>query len=189
MASSLPEPWLLVEGMVKAGGGQGDVLCVQHPGDVARYALKRLLNPKRCGRFVGEVDTMRKLRATYRTPSGAGCSSASCRSTPTSPAMPVLQASGRATPAAATPAQRTAAGPADRKGRIPHRVYKSKRSDRGGLVLSVPQARRSCLETTLRSKCSRLCRTRVRLRIQALECPFPAKREEIWSDTGGSDEA
>jgi carbon storage regulator CsrA len=62
MGSSLPEPWSVVKGMENPkGGGQGEVFCVERPGDAKRYALKRLLDPNRAARFDREVDTMKKL--------------------------------------------------------------------------------------------------------------------------------
>jgi carbon storage regulator CsrA len=110
---------------------------------------------------------------------------------PTSPAVPVLRAPRRTTPAAA-PAQRTAAGPAEQKGRPqrrpPQRVYRSKRNDRGGLVLSRTPGEKIMLGDDIAIEVLQVGQNKVRLRVQAPES-LPVKREEIWTDADGADGA
>jgi serine/threonine protein kinase len=57
----MPRPWNIVPGAVPGAGGQGDVFPVRRPDDDRRYALKRLKNPARAGRFAREVHLMDHL--------------------------------------------------------------------------------------------------------------------------------
>jgi tRNA A-37 threonylcarbamoyl transferase component Bud32 len=61
---ALPKPWIGV-GEPRTPGGQGDVFQVRKSGDGRRYALKRLKNPKRVGRFVREVRATEELHDEF----------------------------------------------------------------------------------------------------------------------------
>lgn len=57
----LPAGWRALDGRKEISSGQATVYPVTRTGDSATYALKRLNNPKRSGRFKREVETMSGL--------------------------------------------------------------------------------------------------------------------------------
>lgn len=59
----MPAPWTVPSAGKSYESGQSWVFEVHRPGDDASYALKRLKNPERHGRFEREIRTMQDLRA------------------------------------------------------------------------------------------------------------------------------
>lgn len=60
---ALPHPWRPTGSKRVFESGQAHVFEVSRPDDPAHYALKRLKNPRREGRFYREIETMRALGA------------------------------------------------------------------------------------------------------------------------------
>lgn len=60
--TSLPSPWEADANASAAESGQAHVFRVRRVSDPATYALKRLKDPKRSGRFEREVKAMKELR-------------------------------------------------------------------------------------------------------------------------------